>query len=208
MELVAGPFAELHTSAILCVRFLSADRHIVSASEDCIICVWDAHNGTIIEGPFEFHWGGNRKLTCAALSPGGVLAAAHKWDNGNIHIYSVVDGALAHDRLVSNGIVISLAWSSDSTKLASTYNLGLSAILIWDRHSPSKTSPALTGAWEAKGKWLVNTRLDLSFLILADIIRNSPTARNPLTIDTRGSCIVDYSNVLIGDRWHECYIDS
>jgi WD40 repeat protein len=52
---VAGPFTGHTGSSLRSVAFSPDGQHIVSGSDEKIICVWNATTGEMVAGPFTGH---------------------------------------------------------------------------------------------------------------------------------------------------------
>ncbi|KAF9067617.1 hypothetical protein BDP27DRAFT_899473 [Rhodocollybia butyracea] len=74
-----------HTSAVQCVAFSPKGDYIASGSWDRTVCVWDAHTGTVVAGPFHGH---EDRVYCIAFSPNGEQIVSGSQD-GTVWVWSV-----------------------------------------------------------------------------------------------------------------------
>ena len=171
-----------HKAMIMDVIFTSDGRYLISASEDKTIRVWNVRTGKIhriIRG--QVGDGDEGKIFAAALSPdnqwlavGGLLTGDLLGETA-IRLYHYPSGELVSLLKGHQNVILSLAFSPDSRKLAS--GSGDFTVRIWDVPN-KKPLHTLTGhtnhvfalGWMPDGKRLVSGAYD-NTLILWDAKR-------------------------------------
>jgi hypothetical protein len=67
--------------------------------------------------------------------------------------------------------------------------------------------PTTLGNWTVRSDgWVADCYSQLLFWVPRELRDAFPGPQNPLAIGHQGSIQVDYQNMLLGDRWRECYL--
>ncbi|KAG9084391.1 hypothetical protein FS749_005265 [Ceratobasidium sp. UAMH 11750] len=126
------------------VHFLPDGHRVVSGCIDGTICIWDAHTGDMLVGPFKTHSG----TESFALSPAGVHIASGSRDN-TICIWDTQTGRRVVGPLEGHiEPVNSVAYSPDGSCLVS--GSWDRTIRVWD----SQTGRALAGPFKGHTDWV------------------------------------------------------
>ncbi|KAB5590714.1 Vegetative incompatibility protein HET-E-1 [Ceratobasidium theobromae] len=195
---ITGPLKG-HNS-IHSVAFSPDSARIVSGSENRMIQVWDATNGTPIADPFQGH---TNAVLSVAFSPDGARIVSGSKD-GTVRLWDATNRApvASHDSVVS-----SVAFSPNGRYIVSGSYDG--TILSHTLELTSLTPAACTGGWVVDDfGWFTNIHSELLFWIPQELRSLFSTPHRPLVITRQGSIYVVYDNILIGSRWHECYLEA
>ncbi len=120
-----------HSGSVEGVAFLPDSRHVVSASSDGTLRLWDVTTGETVRAME----GANLGAYCLAASADGTKAAAGCKD-GVLREFSVTDGKLLRELKGHRGYVRSVAYTHDGSRLLSSADDG--SVRIW---SPDADEP-------------------------------------------------------------------
>ncbi|KAG9122600.1 hypothetical protein FRC07_000960 [Ceratobasidium sp. 392] len=116
-----------HDATVYSLAFSPDGLQITSGSHDKTIRVWNAHNGTLIAGPFEGHTDSVRSVT---FSPDGRYVASGSRDR-TIRVWDAQTGSAVGNPFQGHTrIVWSVAYSPDGNRIAS--GSGDHTICVWD----------------------------------------------------------------------------
>ncbi|KAF8720228.1 hypothetical protein RHS02_09038, partial [Rhizoctonia solani] len=112
-QIISGPLKG-HTDLICTLTFLPDERHIVSGSEDCTICVWDVTHAKLVAGPLRGH---SETVEAVAVSPdGGLLVSAS--EDGTMRTWNTSTWQ-THSVFRHTGLVRSVRFLPDGSRLVS-----------------------------------------------------------------------------------------
>ncbi|OJA18343.1 hypothetical protein AZE42_09849 [Rhizopogon vesiculosus] len=110
-----------HKSNIWSFVFLHDNVHIVSGSEDGMMCKWDCDTGLLVGEPWESEGG---SINALALSPDGKTISCGRY-NGSVEMWNT-DGEMSEDILTGHTTWVSaLSWSPSGAHIASGSNDGI-----------------------------------------------------------------------------------
>ncbi|KAJ1300444.1 hypothetical protein OPQ81_005262 [Rhizoctonia solani] len=190
-DMKVGPI-EAHTDRILAVDILN-DR-VVSSSRDGRICVCDAVTGQVVLGPLQVSsW-----IGAVAYSPDGKLIATGS-KNG-VDVWDAQNGSLVLDpRTDLDGLVLSVRFSPDGTRIVGGSNGEDVRIVVWDV-SDGKN---LFGSLDGHSGWVRSVSYSPNGVLIASgsydgtiIVWNAYTgemALPPLTAHSNWVLSVDFS---------------
>ncbi|QRW24997.1 WD-40 repeat-containing protein [Rhizoctonia solani] len=112
-QVVSGPLKG-HTNLVCTLIFLPDERHIVSGSFDCTICVWDVTHAKLVAGPLQGH---SETVSAVAVSPDGRLLVSASED-GTMRTWSTSTWQ-THSVFRYTGVVRSVRFLPDGSRLVS-----------------------------------------------------------------------------------------
>ncbi|KAL5639844.1 hypothetical protein ACGC1H_006425 [Rhizoctonia solani] len=191
-----------HTGPVHSVAFVPSDSFIVSCSDDKTVRMWDSHTGQSLLPPLSHE----HSVYSTAISPDSTCIAAGL-GGGTIQIWDVTSGDALSEMPMGRGIVDTLAYSSDGTRISS-YSREHGVFWLFD--AQSATSPLKTLHGHTKtinsidispdGKHIVSGSDDKTICVWDPI--TAQLVLGPLTGHTFRVHIVRYSPV--GDRLLSC----
>jgi WD40 repeat protein len=129
-----------HTDWVVCATFSPDGKYIVSGSDDCTICVWDAQTGNLALGPLEKH---TSYVTCVAFSPNGRQIASGSGDNTVLVWHAVTGTVLVGPFKGHTSGIWSVSFSPDGSKIVSgSYD---HTIRVWDAQTGVNITGPLKG---------------------------------------------------------------
>ncbi|KAB5593504.1 Vegetative incompatibility protein HET-E-1 [Ceratobasidium theobromae] len=199
--LFAGPY-EGHVRSIRSVNFSPDGTKIVSGSDDSTIRVWDLSTGASVAGPFEGHAG---SIMSVAFSPDGARIVSGS-DDCTIREWDALDGTLVagpfegHTRSIT-----SVAFSPDGTRVVSgSYDR---TVRVWHTWTRKPTNVSLAEPWIVREDgWIQTESSKLLFWVPGEIRHYFHNMQNEFTISPLGPIQVDYSNMLLGENWTQCFL--
>ncbi|CEL61229.1 Vegetative incompatibility protein HET-E-1 OS=Podospora anserina GN=HET-E1 PE=4 SV=1 [Rhizoctonia solani AG-1 IB] len=201
-KLLHGPYKR-HSDWISSVSFSPDGKLIASGAgvKDRTICIWSADGKELLCGPLRGHDGG--VLALSFSSDGQRIVSSS--DDRTIRVWNPKTGDLILGPLKAHHqSVRSVRFSPDGRQIVTGSRD--QTIRIHDVEHSRNHSSALDGIWEITDDgWFTNEKSQLLFWAPPEIRRSFPRPYNPLTIGPEGSLQVDYSQLLIGENWHECY---
>ncbi|KAB5587950.1 hypothetical protein CTheo_8608 [Ceratobasidium theobromae] len=203
-KLVNNPFRG-HTDRVTSVAFSPDDAFIVSGSDDYTVRVWSARDGTPITKPFEGHTAGI--ASTLFLSDGAYVVSASL--DCTIRAWSLTSARAALNPPPS-GACADVAQPRTVTQ---PHQVNETPDPDDNSHCDSNLLPACYPHTAALGDcairddgWIVNSESQLLFWVPSEVLRSFLPAHCKYVISPYGSLEIDFSNVLMGDRWHECYL--
>lgn len=128
---------EMHTAKIRRIGMDSAERRLVTASDDKTVRVWDIETGNLIKVlRVPVGWGKEGMIYAVAISPDGNTIAAggltgHSWNKSYfIYIFNLETGNMVQRIAGHPDVIYHLAFSKDGKYLAST--LKTEGIMIYE----------------------------------------------------------------------------
>ncbi|KAB5589986.1 hypothetical protein CTheo_6573 [Ceratobasidium theobromae] len=219
--LKADPFRG-HTNAIVCIAFSPDGLYVASGSSDHTIRVWKAANGDLAAGPLIGH---TKLVQYVAFSPNGRFLASASSDQ-TIRLWSSLDGTPISSPLCGHTRwVTSIAFAPDGMRLVSCS--GDRTIRMWDisnqalglapgSRSPGHSSsplavnqalPTALNNWAVRDDgWVISGDGHFLLWLPVEIRLSLLTPRCTFIISRSGTTRIDMAGVLLGDRWHECYV--
>ncbi|KAB5590177.1 hypothetical protein CTheo_6370 [Ceratobasidium theobromae] len=208
-----------HTRQVTSIVFSPDSKRIASSSSDNTIRIWSILESRLVAGPFRGH---TKSVNSVAFSPDGTRIVSGSSDH-TTRLWNAHDGTPIGDPLRGHAApIMSVAFSPDGTLLASGSDDN--TIRVWDlqhiphprlitRCFPTATSVIANLASSLRGSkvrddgWVVDNQARLLFWLPPDIAYSLPTIQNPMRISPPGSLCVNFNgDVLLGDRWSQCYI--
>ena len=116
-----------HTDSVRALSWSPDGAMIASGSDDQTVRIWDAETGESLR-TLQASTEGGWTIWCVAWSPDGRTLAACSGDE--IFLWNAENGVLQHTLGGHTDMVISVAWSPSSDKLASASNDA--TVIIWD----------------------------------------------------------------------------
>src|SRR5262245_17671003 len=117
-----------HERNITSVAFSPYSTHLVSASNDGTIRLWDTENGQSV---FVWNKAHHAEVNSISISPDGKRLASAGWD-GMVRLWELQTREPVGEPLEHAGSVSSVAFSADGRRLASA---GEGHIQLWDAES-------------------------------------------------------------------------
>src|SRR5947209_14278805 len=138
------------------VAWSPAGTRIASASEDSTVQVWDANTGQLKIS----YTGPTKAITAVAWSPAGTRIASAS-ENGDVYIWDAASGT-TQQLFLHKAWVGSLAWSADSTSLATVDYNPDDSVRIWDIStgtgksifSDAPANPVNTVTWSSGDRFI------------------------------------------------------
>ncbi|THH05200.1 hypothetical protein EW145_g4969 [Phellinidium pouzarii] len=161
--------------------FISNGRHVVTGSEDGIICIWDAQTGDAVGQPLRGH---SYQVISVAYSPDGKYIVSGSYDNA-LHIWDAQSGNAVGEPLRGHsGPVWSVAYSPDGKNIVSGSHD--STLCIWNIQNGNAVGKPLKGhsgtvysaSYSPDGKNIVSGSHDSTLCIWN--IQNGKTVGEPL----------------------------
>jgi WD40 repeat protein len=187
---------------VMFLAFSPDSALIVSGSSDNVVCVWDAHSGIILSGPFS---GRTRSVSSLSFSPNSIHIASGSWD-GTIIIWDARNGSLVAGPLKGHVDAInSVAYSTDGNRLVSGSQDH--TVRVWDVQSMISTDPGPFENWSPdKDGWIVGSGGELLLWVRDDLRLGLGNPRNPLVICPPGTPQIELDTLLLSDYWRERFI--
>jgi WD40 repeat protein len=117
VRLLPGPFKG-HTSAVSSIAFSPDGTRIASGSFDRSMHVWSADTGNVVFGPPDCFLGHTGGIRCVVYSPDGKWIATSCEDK-IIRVFDAETGDSAMRPVWHDRVIVSIAFSADSRKMAS-----------------------------------------------------------------------------------------
>ncbi|KAB5590911.1 hypothetical protein CTheo_5637 [Ceratobasidium theobromae] len=219
-ELVAGPFRG-HSGWVNSVAFSPDGTHVASGSTDRTIRVWNTQctNSEPTTSPFVGH---SDAVLSVAFSPDGTCILSGSKDR-TARIWSRYDGTLVagpfygHSQWVTSVVFLPdgahfVSGSNDHT--IRLWNIQNSAQVVvappaHSRYLPVVDRPSASdfSNWAVTTDgWITGENERLLFWVPREVLRSLLTPHCKFIINRSGSIAINFTQALLGDRWHTCYI--
>jgi WD40 repeat protein/tRNA A-37 threonylcarbamoyl transferase component Bud32 len=149
-----------HASRVTAVAWSARGTHIVSASYDKTVRIWDTNSGDNVQ-TYQGHWD---RVLAAAWSPDGNLVAS-TGNDGTIQIWDPLKVNLALTYREHTQPVLALSWSPDGKRIASVCEGKI--VRVWDTITGQTVyihnghnNRVLTLGWSPDGKHIASAGED------------------------------------------------